>query len=123
MHHTQSPTITLTYIIPNFTILFRMSANTWVLLYTLFVTSIASQQTYLHRFNCEILFNKQFDIVNSMSKWQHTFATPQKEFEIPFNISFPDLCIGKLAQTYNAQCSFYWEILHSMNILDKDLSS
>ena len=58
-----------------------------------------------------------------MSKWQHTFVIPLKEFEISFNISFPDLCIGKLAQKYKAQCSFYWEILHSMNILDKDLSS
>ena len=82
------------------------------------VTSIASQQTYLHRFNYGILFNKQFDIVNSMSKWQHIFAIPLKEFEVPFNISFSDLYIGKLAQKYNAQCSFYWEILHSMNILD-----
>ena len=107
MHPIEGPTITLTFITPNFTILFRMSAYTWVLLYTLFVTSIASQQTYLHRFNYGILFNKQFDIVSSMSKWQHTFAIHLKEFEVPFNISFSDLCIGKLAQQYNAQCCFY----------------
>ena len=100
-----------------------MTANTLVPLYLLFATSLAMQTIYLHTFNYGILFNKQFETVNSMSKWEHTFVIPLKEFEVPFNITFPDLCIGKLAQRYKSQCSFYWEVLHSMNIFDKDLAS
>ena len=122
MHYTQSPTITLTFIILNFTILFRMSANIWVLPYTLFVTSIASQQTYLHR-TTEFFLTSNLILSTQCQSGNTPLAIPPKEFEVPFNISFPDLCIGKLAQKYNAQCSFYWEILHSMDILDKDLSS